>query len=494
MPAGPLTKLQRSFAYRVSPLFPSGMLRWIDAVSGFIDNFTGGGTQLQERWVNEGGNDTTGDGSFDNPFLTVAAAMASITDATVTKPYTVWVAPGIYATAFTLKPNVYIVGAGSGAGNPFGAPLTGATVLAPTAAQVLDASWAGATVNSGGITGCCFSTVLKADFAAIGSLANSSIKLQDILTESAITIIGNSNYESVTMHNVYVNATVDITLTNVGESILTNIVSDFVGAVRINQSGAFQGFHFLSGLAIYTLALTWTSALIANNMIVIAPELGCVNGTAKTGIGVSTSGAGVSLNAPLAWNVAMSDAANRLSFGNVAAATMVGINGGTNVVTCTPTANRVLTIDPQAQSTRPTTIIVRNRAAVGSGFNIDLTLNTLTLASGSPTYVPPGGEVLIRENFIDSTWTVQPYVQAGSVALTNGVSANIPADINAASRIVMSLKTVSGAFGTPVTTTRTNGTRVGGGLFVITSTLPATGATVTTDQGTYDWFIMNGGG
>lgn len=40
---GPVAKLQRSFAYRVSKLFPGEFLRWIDAVSDFIDNSTTGG-------------------------------------------------------------------------------------------------------------------------------------------------------------------------------------------------------------------------------------------------------------------------------------------------------------------------------------------------------------------------------------------------------------------------------------------------------------------
>jgi hypothetical protein len=39
--AGPVIKLQRSFAYRLSKWFPSEMLRWMDVVSGFIDS--GGG-------------------------------------------------------------------------------------------------------------------------------------------------------------------------------------------------------------------------------------------------------------------------------------------------------------------------------------------------------------------------------------------------------------------------------------------------------------------
>jgi len=92
---------------------------------------------------------------------------------------------------------------------------------------------------------------------------------------------------------------------------------------------------------------------------------------------------------------------------------------------------------------------------------------------------------------------VQPYVQGGSNALTNGVSAAlIPADVTANSRITCDLKTFNGAAGIPsaLAADRVVGTRAGGGGFKITSYALATGAPVATDQGTYDWSVNNGGG
>ncbi|SFS53696.1 exosporium leader peptide [Marininema halotolerans] len=63
--------------------------------------------------VNKAGNDTTGDGSECNPFLTVSAAMASITDATPTKRYAIFIGPGNYTETDTihLKANVQLIGA-----------------------------------------------------------------------------------------------------------------------------------------------------------------------------------------------------------------------------------------------------------------------------------------------------------------------------------------------------------------------------------------------
>ena len=65
----------------------------------------------QTKIVSKSGNDTTGDGTFTKPFATIAAAMASITDATPSKRYIVKVEAGAYTEgALALKANVFIVG------------------------------------------------------------------------------------------------------------------------------------------------------------------------------------------------------------------------------------------------------------------------------------------------------------------------------------------------------------------------------------------------
>lgn len=78
-------------------------------------------------------------------------------------------------------------------------------------------------------------------------------------------------------------------------------------------------------------------------------------------------------------------------------------------------------------------------------------------------------------------------IQSGEFTMTNGVSAAIPARISANTKFAFALRTVSGAFGTPAITLISQGDP---GFFVVTSTLPATGATVATDQGTYHWIAV----
>ena len=61
--------------------------------------------------VSKNGNDSTGDGSLNKPYLTIAAAMTSITDAAPSKRYIIKVEAGPYTEgALLLKPNVFIVG------------------------------------------------------------------------------------------------------------------------------------------------------------------------------------------------------------------------------------------------------------------------------------------------------------------------------------------------------------------------------------------------
>lgn len=67
----------------------------------------------QTVFVAKNGNDTTGNGTEQKPFLTISAALTSITDASPTKRYAIKVSAGEYTEAsISLKANVYIIGCG----------------------------------------------------------------------------------------------------------------------------------------------------------------------------------------------------------------------------------------------------------------------------------------------------------------------------------------------------------------------------------------------
>jgi hypothetical protein len=65
----------------------------------------------QTKVVSKGGSDVDGDGTLTKPYATIAAAMASITDAAPSKRYAIKVEAGAYTEgALTLKPNVFVIG------------------------------------------------------------------------------------------------------------------------------------------------------------------------------------------------------------------------------------------------------------------------------------------------------------------------------------------------------------------------------------------------
>jgi hypothetical protein len=69
----------------------------------------------QVLYVAKNGNDSTGVGSFQKPFLTIEAANAAITDAANNKRYVIVIAPGTYveSATFSFKANVSYVGTAS---------------------------------------------------------------------------------------------------------------------------------------------------------------------------------------------------------------------------------------------------------------------------------------------------------------------------------------------------------------------------------------------
>lgn len=123
------------------------------AVAGVATSFTG------VRYVAKNGSDITGDGSLNKPYLTVKAAMDSITDATNLKRYALMVMPGRYSeTGLTMKPNVFIIGQ-----NYFTTRIQNSTALA------LDSTFSNAGDNRSGLVNINLASQLALDFNAIAS-------------------------------------------------------------------------------------------------------------------------------------------------------------------------------------------------------------------------------------------------------------------------------------------------------------------------------------
>jgi hypothetical protein len=447
---------------------------WMRQISVVVDAIAGGGATQQVRYVNKGGNDVTGDGSFDNPFLTVQAAITSITDATATKQYAIIVGPGIYTEVFLLQPWMFVTGLGEGARD---------VTLSPVQANWIGAGFAAAGSQEAGIVGCVLGTTLNVDFSAVASPGAGVFYLINTdLLGVASNSTGNNVANVVVWKNV--NQLTDAAgLTHTFTNILSRQDGVFlrVNNVTFSNNAAYIASHLLGAVTVMGL-LTVTCASIANTCIVSGVGLG-LNAADATGIVLTGDGA-ILRGMNVVKVTVVPDADTTFEFAVPAVAGSVHlVDGGDNQLFMLPSAPRTLTFR----------IPGRNGSRVRFKNQSSTQVVTLVFTSGTTgdimSYVAPNG--YLDCFFSSGAVMIQNPVQSGTVALTNGVSALIPADVTATSNIVATLKTVSGAFGTPVCGGRVVNTRAAGGGFVITSTLPSTGATVATDQGTYDWHVNN---
>jgi hypothetical protein len=447
----------------------STMYEWMRQISLIADNISGG-TQAQTRYVDKGGNDATGDGSFDNPFLTIQAAITSITDATVTKPYTVSVAAGVYTTSFLLAPYIYVVGANQLA-----------CILNPVTANWITAAFAAGTQDTG-ISNFTLQSALTIDFSLVASAGAATCKLTQLLlsTGSSITVKGNNVGNAAFVDDVEsIAAATNVTFTNLGQ-VVSNGLNTRIGTLALNGTDAYlQSYRFGPTSVGNTITLTWTGATVGNALAVT------YYGTGGNPSAITISGLGATLAAPaLITLVTVPDADTTYGFGNTNPAGSVLLpNAGFISANIIATADRTISFAAAQTGTR---FKLKN----DSLFFITL---AFTVAGGNPngqTYIGPNGSVdMFYQGGVG--WQCDNPIQSGTVALTNGVSALIPADVTAQSAITASLKTFSGAAGVigALAADRVVGTRAGGGGFKLTSYVLATGAVVATDQGTYDWRV-----
>jgi chaperonin cofactor prefoldin len=113
----------------------------------------------QTIYVAKSGDDSTGDGSQHNPFLTISAAMAAITDNSPSKRYGILIQSGAYTEAsVVLKPNVFLIGVSRDA-------------VRVTGAVSLDASFTGSADNRSGANEVTFLSAANFDWSEVTSAA-----------------------------------------------------------------------------------------------------------------------------------------------------------------------------------------------------------------------------------------------------------------------------------------------------------------------------------
>ncbi len=207
-----------------------------------IEAAVGGGSfpifsDVQTVYVNNGGDDGTADGTPFLPFLTIQAALDSISDASATKPYLVVVGPGEFTGNLSVPGFVSIQGAG---GSPKPATydtsktltvITGNIAFAAGFATLADVSFGENTSLTGGADGNSITAVQRCGaifntyvgFSANGGIINVMDSLALVIyTSGGIINISGGGGE---IH------------TSAGTSAVTVKVANFVGTAGLDVSG-----------------------------------------------------------------------------------------------------------------------------------------------------------------------------------------------------------------------------------------------------------------
>jgi hypothetical protein len=159
------------------------LYRWDGAAYQELSPSAGGVVEFdQEVYVSKNGNDGTADGSLSSPYLTVKAAMASITDASPSKRYAIKVSSGNYSETgnLELKSNVFIMGAGKDV-----------TRIGATSFK-LSADFSGSADNRSGFSDCVLLNPCDFDWDSVSSQAG-KLYFNHVIFNSTLRMVGFDN-------------------------------------------------------------------------------------------------------------------------------------------------------------------------------------------------------------------------------------------------------------------------------------------------------------
>lgn len=137
----------------------------------------------QVKYVAKNGNDITGTGAANAPYLTIAGALAAITDASPTKRYVISVASGDYTEAsLALKANVFVVGASK--------ESTKITLSAGSVAMAAD--FTGSADNRSGFSRVTITTPCDFNWATVTSAAG-KLYFSEVSFSTTVSLYGHNN-------------------------------------------------------------------------------------------------------------------------------------------------------------------------------------------------------------------------------------------------------------------------------------------------------------
>jgi hypothetical protein len=327
-------------------------------------------SMTQEVYVNKGGNDVSGDGTVLNPFLTIARAMADITDASAAKRYGIIIGPGEYADPFALKPWVGIVAldGGENGASPNGAMVTELTV--PANGITFDPSWSASgfsvswfgglgftnaqTFDQATIPGalpqlnfkaCAFNALMS--FLGPGTAGVDNVLWQDCLAYGGVTVTG---WQFLwTRHTEFLGGTIAVASPGAGETENTTwlaqdcSVGSNVAATNVTLTGGapHSAVADLSNTAVVgTLTITGANTAYRSTAEGIPPSVTLAGGASAP---VVQGGLGYNPLTPANWHPPPAQvfaALDQLANVNVVQQEFLTASGTSSVTATTPALTR----------------------------------------------------------------------------------------------------------------------------------------------------------
>lgn len=174
----------------------------------------------QIKHVAKSGVDASADGSQEKPYLTIAAAMASITDATPSKRYVIKIAAGAYSEAVSIKANVFLVGESKES-----VRITGAVSMNA------DFNQASSQDCRSGASMVSFLSACDFNWATVTSPAG-KLYFNEVVFASTLAMYGHNNAIAQAQMNACI-VFGNMTVSGINLSVVTNNI--FYGNVTLNQ-------------------------------------------------------------------------------------------------------------------------------------------------------------------------------------------------------------------------------------------------------------------
>jgi hypothetical protein len=202
---------------------------------------------MQVVYVRKDGNNSTGDGSFVYPYLTLLKALQSITDNTASKRYRIDVGPGSFTeSSLPLKPYVWIEGNGT--------PIAGLTRV--SVSVTADSTFNVDIGARGGMSNIYVNGTLNFDLTGTGHSNPTVLEIFNVTFVDGVTYKGNNSGDGLDWRGMGSATFGDVTLTGGGSNFFVGILCFGNINVLSGPSGVVQGFNLLNGVCAGNMVVT----------------------------------------------------------------------------------------------------------------------------------------------------------------------------------------------------------------------------------------------